>query len=173
MDGALGAIHGGQHAVAIQFDEGALFELGEGVSDRAAGERLKDLSWSQVLEKLVQMALEGLDGFLEDEKHEDRESQLAVAGEVLRSHAMASQEVWVVQFGAECFDEGEKIFRNSVQNVSHPHANSGVAEFVQSKCLTFNDLHTNSTAVLPSPLPTRASRGEGELVQRNYFVYTK
>ena len=68
------------------------------------------MSGCQVLEQLVQMALEGFGGLLEDKKHEDREGPLAVAGEVLRSDAMASQEVWVAQFGAECFDEDEKVF---------------------------------------------------------------
>ena len=82
------------------------------MSDRSTRRRLKDFFFSQTIKKFVQMALDGFDGLLEDKKHDDRESQLAFAGKVLRSHAMASQENWIVQFGAECFDKDEQMFRN-------------------------------------------------------------
>jgi hypothetical protein len=59
-------IEGGQHAVAIEFAESAFFELGPSMSDRPAGERFKELALGQLIEKLVQMALDRLDGLLQE-----------------------------------------------------------------------------------------------------------
>ena len=101
LDGALRTIDGGQHAIAIQFDEGGVLEFGASMGHRSAGLRFKDLALGQLIEKFVQMALDGFDGFLEDEKHQHRESQLAVAREVFRVHPMTSQE-WIAQLGVEC-----------------------------------------------------------------------
>ena len=95
LDGVLWSIDGGQHASAIQFDEGAVLELGPSMGHRSAGHRFKDLALGQIIEKFVQMALDGFDGFLENEKHQHWKSQLAVAREVLGSHSMTSQEFWI------------------------------------------------------------------------------
>ncbi len=86
------------------------------MSHRSAAHRFKDLALSQLIEKFVQMALDGLDGFLEDEKHQHWKSQLALAREVFGPHAMRSQEIWIAQLGAECFDEGDEMNRNVIQN---------------------------------------------------------
>ena len=79
-----------QHAVLIQFDEGTVFELGPSMSHRSTGERFKEGLFSQLIEELVQMALNGFEGFLEEENHEDWKSQLALAREVLWPHPMTS-----------------------------------------------------------------------------------
>ena len=56
------------------------------------------------------------DGLWEDEKHQHWKSQLALAGEVFGPHPMTSQEFWIAQLGAECFDEGDEMSRNVIQN---------------------------------------------------------
>ena len=82
----------------------------------SGGDRFKDFALGQSIEKFVQMALDGFDGFLEDEKHHYRKSQLAVACEVFGSHAMTSQKIGITQLGAECFDEGDEMSGNVMQN---------------------------------------------------------
>src|ERR1039458_9003933 len=81
-DRMLRAIEGGQHAVAIQFAEGAFFEFGPGMGHRPAGDRFKALALGQLIEKLVPMALDRLDGLLQEKKHQPWESQLPLAGKV-------------------------------------------------------------------------------------------
>ena len=83
---------------------------------RSAGHRFKDLAVGQIIEEFVQMALDGFDGFLEDEKHQHWESQLAVAREVFGPHSMTSQKIWIAQLGAKCFDEGDEMNRNVMKN---------------------------------------------------------
>jgi hypothetical protein len=51
----------------------------------------------QLVEEFVQVALARLEGLLQQKKHQQWKSPLALAGEILRSHSMASQEVWVAQ----------------------------------------------------------------------------
>src|SRR5580700_4965452 len=147
----LGAIDCLKHAVLVQFDEGAVFELGASVSYRAAAGRFKDLPLCQLVEKLVQVALNGLDGFLEDKEHDNGEGQLALTSEVLRPHAVTSQEIRVVQFGAQGFDEGDEIGWYIVQNCSHPKVNTGMAKFVQYKYRAIKHLRANSMAVQRRP----------------------
>src|ERR1017187_8410154 len=129
----LRAIEGGQDAVAIQFAEGALFELGPSMRHRPAGDRFKELALGQLIEKLVQMALDRLDGLLQEKKHQQWESQLALTGEILRPHSMARQEVRIAQFSAQSFDQGDEVLGNVMNSSLHPHGNGGTAKPVQTK----------------------------------------
>ena len=133
LDGVLRAIDGGQYAISIQLDEGAFFELGPSMSHRSAGERLEDLALGQIVEEFVQMALDRLDGLLQQKKHQQWKSQLALAGEILGPHSMASQEVLIAQLGAQGFDEGGEMIGNVMNNSLHPQVNGGTAEKVQAK----------------------------------------
>ena len=132
-DRMLRAIEGGQHAVAIQFAEGALFELGPSMSHCPAGDRFKELALGQIVKELMQMALNRLDGLLQEKKHEQWESQLALAGKILRPHSMASQEVWIAQLSAQSFDQGDEVLGNVMNSSLHPHGNGDTAEHVQDK----------------------------------------
>ena len=86
------------------------------------------------------MALDRLDGLLQDKKHQQWESQLPLAGEILRPHAMASQEVWIAQLSAQSFDQGDEVMGNVMNNSLHPQANGGTAEKVQAKSLIISML---------------------------------
>src|ERR1019366_5633974 len=134
------AIEGGQHAVAIQFAEGAFFELSPSMSHRPTGGRFKELALGQLIEKLVQMALDGLDGLLQEKKHQQGESQLALTGKILRPDSMASQEVGIAQLSAQGFDQGDEVLGNVMNNSLHPHGNGGTAEHVQAKSFIYSML---------------------------------
>jgi hypothetical protein len=79
--------------------------------------------------------------FLEEEKHEEWENELAFACEVLRPDPMTSQEVWIAQLGAECFGGRDEVLRNVMKNGSHPDANRGKGKSVQYKYFMIRDLH--------------------------------
>jgi hypothetical protein len=81
----------------------------------------------------VPMALDRLDGLLQEKKHQPWESQLPLAGKVLRPHSMASQEVLIAQLGAQSFDHGDEVMGNVMNSSLHPHVNGGTAEHVQAK----------------------------------------
>jgi ribosomal protein L2 len=70
---------------------------------------------------------------LEEKKHQPWESQLALAGKILRPHSMARQEVWIAQLGAQRFDQGDEVLGNVMNSSLHPHGNGGTAESVQAK----------------------------------------
>src|SRR5664279_2050971 len=103
------------------------------MSYRPTGDRFKELALGQLIEKLVQMALDRLDGLLQEKKHQQWESQLALAGKVLRPHSMASQEVWIAQLSTQSFDQGNEVLGNVMNSSLHPHGNGGTAEHVQAK----------------------------------------
>jgi hypothetical protein len=131
LDGVLRPIDGGQYTLLVQFDKSAGLELGAGMGDGARGDRFKDRALSQLIEKLVQMTLDGFDGFLENKEHQDRESQLAVASEILGSDAMAGQEGFIVQERAQRLDKSDEMFGNVMKNRLHPHVNKGGAQPVR------------------------------------------
>jgi hypothetical protein len=110
----------------------ALSELGPCVRHRSAGDRLEDLALSQIVQEFVPVALDQLDGLLQQKKHPQRKSQLTFAGEILRPHSMASQEVWIAQLCAQSFDEGREIIGNVIKNSLHPQLNGGTAGKVQA-----------------------------------------
>ena len=86
------------------------------------------------------MALDRLEGLLQQKKHQQGKSQLALAGEILRSHAMASQEVLVAQLSAQSFDERGEIIGNVVDNRLHPQVNGDANAKVQPKSLIISML---------------------------------
>jgi hypothetical protein len=124
-DRMLRTIEGGQQAVAIQFAESAFFELGPSMSHRPTGDRFKELALGQIIEKLVQMALDRLDGLLQEKKHQQWESQLTLTGEILRPHSMARQEVLLAQLGAQRFDPDDEVLWDVMDGSLHPNGNGG------------------------------------------------
>ena len=104
-----------RQGTAIQLDEGAFLELGPRMGYRPAGHRLKDFALGQLVEKLVQVALDRLHGLLQHKEHEQRKGQLALTGEILGPHAMASQKGFVAQLGAQALDEGGEIIGNFIE----------------------------------------------------------
>jgi hypothetical protein len=99
------AVNHRQHAVAIEFDERGVLELGAGVSPRTGRHRLEQLAVRQLIQKLVQVPLEGFDGLLEGEEHDDRKGQLALPREIHGAHAMAGDKVTSTQEPAQRFDK--------------------------------------------------------------------
>ena len=140
LDGVLRAIDRWQYALSVQFGEGAFLELGSRMSHRSAGQRLENLALGQLVEEFVQVALDRLEGLLQQKKHQPWKSQLALAGEILRSHSMASQEVLVAQLSAQSFDERGEIIGNVVDNRLHPQVNGGTNAKVQPKLLIISML---------------------------------
>jgi hypothetical protein len=60
----------------------------------------------------VEVALDRLGGFLEQEQAHDGEGQRALAGEVSGALAMAGDEERIAQAGAQGFDELDQVTRN-------------------------------------------------------------
>jgi hypothetical protein len=140
-------------AVSLSF-----FEFGSGMSYRSAGERFEDLAFGQIVEEFVQVALDGLDSLLQQKKHQPWKSQLTLAGEILRSHSMASQEVLVAQLGAQSFDERGEIIGNVVDNRLHPQVNGGTDAKVQPKYRIISMLHLIQRQCSPALSPRSAGR---------------
>ena len=92
-----------------------------------AGEGLEDFPLRQIVQKFVQVALNRFDRLLQHKKHQHWKSQLALAGEILRPHSMASQEVFIAQFAAQSFNECDEIIGNVMKNRLHPQVNGGTA----------------------------------------------
>ena len=86
------------------------------------------------------MALDRLEGLLQQKKHQQGKSQLALAGEILRSYSMASQEILVAQLSAQSFDERGEITGNVVDKRLHPQVNGGTNAKVQPKSLIISML---------------------------------
>ena len=86
------------------------------------------------------MALDRLDGLLQQKKHQQGKSQLALTGEILGSHSMASQEVLVAQLSAQSLDERGEMMGNVVDNRLHPQVNGGTNAKVQPKSLIISML---------------------------------
>ena len=119
-EGMIGAIGDGQDARAMEFEEGTVLALGAGLSHGATGHGCKELALGQVIQELVEVALERLDGLLEEEEHEERAGPLAVAGEVLGSDPMTGAEERIPQPGAERFDQRDEIGGNVLKTCLHP-----------------------------------------------------
>jgi hypothetical protein len=120
----------------------------------------------QRVEELVQVALDRLDGLLQEKKHQQWESQLALAGEILGPHAMASQEVWIAQLSAQSFDQGDEVMWNVMNSSLHPNANGGTAEHVQAKSFIYSMLR-----LIQWVCPWGEGWGEGERdLQRNSYA---
>ena len=70
----------------------------------------------QIIQELMQMALDGLDGFLQNKKHQHRKGQLSLPREVFGPYAVASQKICIAQFGAQCLDKGDEMVGNVMEN---------------------------------------------------------
>ena len=86
------------------------------------------------------MALDRFDGLLQEKEHQQWKRQLTLAGEILRSHAMASQEVRIAQLSAQSLDEGGEMTGYVVDNRLHPQVNGGTDAKVQPKSLIISIL---------------------------------
>src|SRR5262249_36519371 len=80
--GTFGMINRRHNALAVQLDKGARLQFGPRVRHRAASHWLKYFTVSQLIEKLMEMALNRFDGLLQDKKHQQRKSQLSFTGEI-------------------------------------------------------------------------------------------
>ncbi len=116
LEGLLRAIDRRQDAIAIQLEEGAVFELGPRMRHRSAGHRLKDCARGQLVQEFVPVALDRLDGLWQHKKHQQGKGQLALAREILRPHAVAGQEVFITQPGAQSFDECDEMMGKVINN---------------------------------------------------------
>ena len=67
----------------------------------------------------MKMPLNRFNSLLQDKKHNDRKSQLPLTGEILRSHAMAGNEICVAKFTTQCFEQLEERAWNRFNNALH------------------------------------------------------
>src|SRR5262249_48425207 len=98
--------------------------------------------------------------FLQDKKHDNGKGQLPLSGEILLAHAMARQELGIMQSAAQAFDQFEEIRCKIGDNGSHPQNKKASRGGVQDKYFMISILHLNSRPVPPGPLP----QGEGDPV---------
>ena len=97
-----------------------------------AADRLKDLTLGQVVQEFVQVALEGLHSLSKNKEHQHSEMELPLACKVLRSHPVARQESWVLQFSTESLDQGDEITWDVMSNGSHPQGDTETAKRLAS-----------------------------------------
>jgi hypothetical protein len=69
----------------------------------------------------MEMALDRFDRFLQDKEHNQGKCQLPLAREIFGSHPVAGQELFIVQFGPQCFHQPDQGSGDVLQNGSHPH----------------------------------------------------
>ena len=121
QEGGLGGRAGqGQRHRLIQLDEGGVAQFGAGLGPAAWRDRWGGMVGRQLIKEVVQVALDGARGFLEDQEADDRKDQRGAPSEVGRAGAMARAEVGSVETPPRLFDEGDKIGRNGSRFVSHP-----------------------------------------------------
>ena len=63
----------------------------------------------------MEVTLNGFNGFLQHHEHDEGESQLALTGEILGAHTMASDEFSIAQSLAQCFHQSEEMMGNARQ----------------------------------------------------------
>ena len=150
----------------MEFEEGTVLALGAGLSHGATGHGCKELALGQVIQELVEVALERLDGLLEEEEHEERAGPLAVAGEVLGSDPMTGAEERIPQPGAERFAQRDEIGGNALKTCLHPRVAKEGEELVRYKSSIISILHLiqwqwrrGEDGRLPSPIGWE--RGQG------------
>src|SRR5436309_13281656 len=97
----LRSIDRGQHRRLVQFNKSRVFELGACVGKGSSRHRLKQLAARQLVQKLMQMALDRFDGLLQDKQHDDGKGQLPLSCEVFGSPAMARAELDIAKFLAQ------------------------------------------------------------------------
>jgi hypothetical protein len=111
MGGLFGRIEARQQDLLIQFDEGRVRKLGAGLGPRAAGHPARVILRPALMEKGVQVALDGLTGFLKQQKHDARECQKPLASKVGGPNAMTRTEIRGENPGADLLDEMKPTLR--------------------------------------------------------------
>jgi len=124
MWGLLGRIKARQQHLLIQFDESRMRKLGASLSPTATCDR--GLVWvrPQLMEETMQVALDGLSGFLKQQKHDDRKRQNTLSSKVCGASAMTCTEICGKNPGADLRDEMKPTGESRGGCVSHPHLES-------------------------------------------------
>ena len=109
-------LQGREHGRFIEFDKRGVPQLRAGLRPGAWPGRLRGRARAELLEKLVQMELERLEGFPEHQQHDVIKRQLALPGKGSRRDAMARHKAAIAQKCAHRFDD-----QNSRRFGLHPH----------------------------------------------------
>jgi len=100
-----GAIDASQHGGGVEFDEGAGAQLGPGVGERASAQVGEAGTLGQLGQELMQMGLERLETFLEQQEHNHGKGQDLLPGEVRGPEPMAGTEARLDEPLAQLADE--------------------------------------------------------------------
>ena len=118
----LRSIDRGQHRRLVQFNKSRVLELGACVGPGSGRHRLKQLAARQLVQKLMQMALDRFDGLLQDKQHDDGKGQLPLSREVFGAHAMARAELHIAKLLPQFLDKTNDMSGNAFNNCAHPHS---------------------------------------------------
>lgn len=124
------SINHGQDRFTVQRDEGGVLEFGAGLRDCARRDDRGEVQ-EQFIPELVQMSLDRLGGFLQDEEHDQIKGQRPATCEVGGARTMARDKFLVAQALAQRGDELRKIFWNGNKRQSHPKGNREAFRTVQ------------------------------------------
>ena len=119
LGGRFGPLGQGQEHLLVEFDERAGLELGAGLCPSAGRDGRRQGVGQPLGQELVEMALDRLGGFLEQEQEHNGEGERALAGEVNGAQAMAREKERIAQAGAQGFDELDQVTRNGPYRVRH------------------------------------------------------
>src|SRR5512140_3020629 len=86
-----------QNQLLIEFAKCRVLKLGSRMGPSSCRHGLKELFSSQLIEELMQMPLDRLNRFLENEEHDNRKGELALTHEILRPHAVPRHEFWITK----------------------------------------------------------------------------
>src|SRR4249920_1839745 len=89
----LGAVNDRQNIAAIQLDKRGVLKLGPRMRPRPGRDQFKQIVTGQLIEKLMQVSLDRLNGFLEHKEHDDRKSQLPIPSKIFGPQPMAGGKV--------------------------------------------------------------------------------
>jgi hypothetical protein len=76
------------------------------------------------MEKTVQVALDGLSGFLKQQKHDDRKRQKTLSSKVCGANAMTRTEICGENPGADLRNDRKPTGETRCECVLHPHLES-------------------------------------------------
>jgi hypothetical protein len=82
-----------------------------------------DVVQAHLEQEIVEMALDRLDGFLQDEEQDHGKGEQATAGEICGQDAVAGLEGGVVEALARGLDQVDEVRGDGGGNMSHPHCN--------------------------------------------------